>query len=70
MFQACKSPEFTAGGGACEIAVASQLMSYATSCEGLEQYAIKAFAESLEIFPRTLSQNAGLDATKILAKVV
>eukprot|EP00474_Spongospora_subterranea_P009359 CRZ09817.1 hypothetical protein [Spongospora subterranea] len=65
----CKSPAFTAGGGACELAVSAQLLSYATSCVGLEQYAIKAYADAMAMFPRTLAQNAGLDATQILAKL-
>ena len=35
----------------------------------LEQYAIDKFAESLEIIPRTLSENAGLDATETLSEL-
>ena len=29
------------------------------ACPGLEQYAIKKFAESLEVIPRALAENAG-----------
>ena len=30
------------------------------STPGLEQYAIKKFAEALEVVPRTISENAGV----------
>ena len=31
-------------------------------CHGLEQYAMRQFAESLEVIPRTLAENSGQDA--------
>ncbi len=36
------------------------LLSLLQTCPGLEQYAIKKFAESLEAFPRALAENAGI----------
>jgi len=54
------------GGGAIESEVARKLRSYATEVGGREQLAIEAFAESLEIVPKTLAENAGLEPIDIL----
>jgi thermosome len=51
-----------AGGGAPEIAMAKKLKDYAESISGREQLAVTAFAESLEVVPKTLAENAGLDS--------
>ncbi|MCC7554126.1 MAG: TCP-1/cpn60 chaperonin family protein [Methanobacteriaceae archaeon] len=51
-----------AGGGAPEIAMAKKLKDYADSISGREQLAVNAFAESLEVVPKTLAENAGLDS--------
>lgn len=60
---------FLAGAGACEIELARLIAKHAEQCPGLEQYAIRKFAEALEVIPRTLAENAGLNATDILAKL-
>ena len=49
------------GGGAPEIALAAALREFAEGVEGREQLAVEAFADSLEVVPRTLAENAGLD---------
>ncbi|WP_394324958.1 thermosome subunit beta, partial [Halarchaeum acidiphilum] len=49
------------GGGAIEVEVADQLRNYADSVSGREQLAVEAFADSLELVPRVLAENAGLD---------
>jgi archaeal chaperonin len=49
------------GGGAPEIAIAKALRDYADTVSGREQLAISAFADALEVVPRTLAENAGLD---------
>jgi chaperonin GroEL (HSP60 family) len=54
------------GGGAPEIEVARQLRDYATKVGGREQLAINAFADSLEVIPRTLAESAGMDAIDTL----
>ena len=54
--------QVVAGGGAPEIAMAKKLKDYAESISGREQLAVTAFAESLEIVPKTLAENAGLDS--------
>jgi len=54
------------GGGAIEIELARKLRDYAASIGGKEQLAINAFAESLDIIPRTLAESAGKDAIELL----
>lgn len=54
--------QVVAGGGAPEIAMAKKLKDYAESISGREQLAVTAFAEALEIVPKTLAENAGLDS--------
>ena len=54
------------GGGSIESEIAKQLRDYATNVGGREQLAIEAFAESLEVVPKTLAENAGLEPIDIL----
>lgn len=56
-----------AGGGATEIELARQLYSIGESCPGMEQYAMKKFAESLEVVPRTLAENSGQLASEAIS---
>ncbi len=49
------------GGGSVISAVSRDLRSYAEGIGGREQMAIEAFSSALEVIPRTLSENAGLD---------
>ncbi|MFX1318996.1 MAG: thermosome subunit alpha [Promethearchaeota archaeon] len=56
-----------AGGGAPEIQVSRNLQEYAESLPGREQLAVIAFAEAMEIIPKTLAENAGLDPIDIIA---
>lgn len=39
------------------------------TCPGLEQYAIKKFAEALETLPKILAENTGVKATEVLSKL-
>ncbi|MGF7119132.1 thermosome subunit alpha [Methanobacterium oryzae] len=55
-----------AGGGAPEIAISKGLKEYADSISGREQLAIAAFAKALEVVPRTLAENAGMDSIDAL----
>ncbi|UCB61372.1 MAG: TCP-1/cpn60 chaperonin family protein [Candidatus Bathyarchaeota archaeon] len=54
------------GGGAVEAEIAKEIREYATNVGGREQLAIKAFADAIEIIPKTLSENAGLEPIDIL----
>jgi thermosome len=49
------------GGGAPEIELARHLRDYADSVGGREQLAVEAFADAVEVVPRALAENAGLD---------
>jgi len=55
-----------AGGGAVESEIAKELREYATKIGGREQLAIEAFADSIEVVPKTLAENAGLEPIDIL----
>jgi len=61
-----KSGKIVAGAGAIEIEVAKGLRNYANKLSGKEQLAVLAFADSIEIIPRTLAENAGLDTIDML----
>jgi thermosome len=64
-----EDPRILAGGGAAEMELAKRLTNFADSVGGREQMAIKAFAEAMEIIPRSLSENAGLDPVDIIVKL-
>jgi thermosome len=49
------------GGGAPETELAMELRDFADSVGGREQLAVEAFADALEVIPRTLAENAGHD---------
>lgn len=55
------------GGGACEIDLIKQLREYGETISGREQLAILKYAEALEVIPRTLIENAGLDTINLIA---
>jgi len=57
------------GGGAVEAEVAKELRHYAVKIGGREQLAVEAFAESLEIIPNTLAENAGLEKIDIMVEL-
>ena len=58
---AIKDKKIVPGGGAPEIEVSKGLRGYAKSVGGREQLAIEAFADAIEVIPRALAENAGLD---------
>lgn len=58
-----------AGGGAPEIEVSRRLMEHAKTLKGMEQYCFQAFAESLEVIPTTLAENAGLNPISIVTEL-
>ena len=64
-----KKNKVVAGGGATETEVAKQLREYAVQIGGRAQLAVEAFAKSLEIIPRTLAENAGLEQIDILVNL-
>jgi thermosome len=61
--------KIVAGAGAPEAQVANRLRKLADKYSGREQLAILAFADALEIIPRSLAENAGLDPIDILVEL-
>jgi thermosome len=57
------------GGGSVLAALSRDLRTYAETVGGREQMAIEAFASALEIIPRTLAENAGLDPVTTLIEL-
>lgn len=64
-----KDGRLLAGAGAFEIELARRIRSYGEKTPGLNQYAIKKFAEALEVVPRTLAENAGMDSTEVVSNL-
>ncbi|MCF2144317.1 MAG: TCP-1/cpn60 chaperonin family protein [Candidatus Heimdallarchaeota archaeon] len=57
------------GGGAPEIYLSQKLKAYANTLAGREQLAVEKFAKALEIIPRALAENAGLDPIDVLVSL-
>ncbi|MEF8900747.1 MAG: thermosome subunit alpha [Halovenus sp.] len=49
------------GAGATEIVVAGHIRERAAGVEGRKQLAVEAFADALDVLPRTLAENTGMD---------
>lgn len=60
---------FVPGGGAVETELAQFIRENASKYSGKEQLAMMAFADALEIIPRTLAENAGLDPVDIMSSL-
>ena len=60
---------YVIGGGAIEIELAKELRKYAEQVGGKEQLAIQAFADALEIVPKTLAETAGMDPVDVLVQL-
>lgn len=65
-----KDGRFVAGAGACEMELSRRLSEFADTRPGLDQYAIKKYAESLEVIPRLLAETSGCDATNVISTLV
>lgn len=63
----CKDSRAVPAGGASEIEISRRLQIMGRKETGLGQYAIVKFAEALEVVPRTIAENSGLDATEAVA---
>lgn len=63
------SGKVVAGAGSTEMELAKELKKFANTLSGREQLAVTAFAESMEIIPKTLAENAGLDPIDVLAEL-
>ena len=60
---------FLAGGGATEMELARNIKLKADSISGKKQIALKKFADSLEIIPKTLIETAGLNQIDFISEL-
>ncbi len=66
---AIEDGKLVAGAGSPETELALRLKEYAASLKGREQLAVEKFAQALEVVPRTLAENAGLDPIDMMAEM-
>lgn len=66
---AVEEGRYVIGGGATEIELARRLKKYAVEVGGREQLSIQAFAEALEVIPRTLAESCGMDSIDTLVEL-
>lgn len=64
-----KTRKIVPGGGAIEMELSKQLRNHSREIKGKEQVIINAFAKSLEVIPRCLSENAGMDSNEIISRL-
>ena len=62
----CADPRLLPGAGAVELELSKRLREFAKEDVGLDQYAIRKFAEAFDVVPRTLAENSGCDPTNIM----
>lgn len=55
------------GAGAAEIELASRVSTFGGKTAGLAQHSIRRWAEAMEVVPRTLAENAGLNAEDVVS---
>lgn len=61
-----EDPRLLPGAGAVELELHKRLKQYADETQGLDQYAIRKFADSFDAIPRTLAENSGCVPTSIM----
>lgn len=57
------------GGGALEVELSLRLRDYAGTVGGREQLAIESFANALQIIPKTIANNAGLNGLDLVMEL-
>lgn len=63
------NPKLVPGGGATELAISVGLHARARAVEGVEGWPFRAVADAMEVIPRTLVQNAGGNAIRVLTEL-
>ena len=66
---ALEDEKITVGGGAAATEIALALRDFAPSVGGREQMAVEAYARAIEIIPKTLAENAGLDPIDMMIAI-
>mmetsp|Transcript_3212 Transcript_3212/g.6508 ORF Transcript_3212/g.6508 Transcript_3212/m.6508 type:complete len:553 (-) Transcript_3212:83-1741(-) len=62
----CTDGRLLPGAGAVELELSRRLKAFADEVLGIDQYAIRKFAEALLVIPRTLVENSGVDITSMM----
>ena len=70
---ACKNliskPKLVPGGGASEMHIATELTKMAKKVEGKKQWPYSSIAIAMEVIPRTLAANCGVDVVKVITEL-
>ena len=69
LMSAIEDGKCVTGGGSTEVDVSMRLRDAATDVGGREQLAIQAFADALEIIPKSLADSAGMDPIETLVQL-
>merc|ERR1711865_1360251 len=64
-----KDNDVVGGGGATELACAIEVAKEADKIEGIEQYAVRAFADALEEIPMCLAENSGFKPIEYVSNI-
>ena len=67
--RATKAVSIVPGGGAIEMELSKHVRQVGMNISGKEQLVVLGFARALEVIPRTLAQNSGLDAVEVINKL-
>jgi len=57
------------GAGATHVEIAKAVREYAAKVGGREQLAVESFADAIEIIPKALAENAGLDPINVITEL-
>jgi chaperonin GroEL (HSP60 family) len=66
---AVEDGKLVAGAGSAEIELALRLREYASTLSGREQLAVLRFADAVEVIPKALAENSGLDPIDMLVEL-
>jgi len=69
VLRAIKTHAIVAGGGAIEMELSRYLRDKTREIRGKQQMVVSCYARALEIIPRQLADNSGMDSTDILNKL-
>lgn len=64
-----KASNIVPGGGAVEMELSKSLKSQSKSINTKETLVINSFAKALEVIPKTIADNSGLDSIDVMNKL-
>lgn len=69
VLRAIKTHAVVAGGGAIEMELSRHLREHTRTIKGKTQLVIHGYAKALEVIPKQLADNSGMDSTDVLNKL-